>query len=118
MISPLLLVVVQAEHADRLARLPVSVDELLEDDGVALLDVDVPLVEPPSPVRGAGYRCADLAGEVIALVDGHAVAAATEGDGDGHAADAAADDAHAEVSPRGAWVGIGAHLVVEDLIGV
>ena len=51
--SPSLLVVVQAVFADGLAGLPVSVDQLLEDNGIALCDVDSPFVQPSCAVRRA-----------------------------------------------------------------
>jgi hypothetical protein len=51
--SPSLLVVVQAVFADGLAGLPVSVDQLLEDNGIALCDVDSPFMQPSCAVRRA-----------------------------------------------------------------
>lgn len=52
-IAPSLLVVVKAILADWLTRLPVAVDQPLEDDRVTLSDIDVPLVQPSCAVRRA-----------------------------------------------------------------
>jgi hypothetical protein len=42
--SPSLFVIFKAVFADGLARLPVSVDQLLEDNRIAFRDVDFPFV--------------------------------------------------------------------------
>lgn len=104
-VSPPLLVVVEIVHAHGLAGLPVAVDQLLEHNGVPLRDVDIPFVQPPRAVRRARDRCADLAREIVSLVDGDQVAGAAEGDGHGHAAYPAAHDTDIELSPLGGqWV--------------
>lgn len=53
-ISPFLLIVIQVIDADRLTRLPAPVDEFLQNDGVALLDVHTPLVKPTCSIGSAG----------------------------------------------------------------
>jgi hypothetical protein len=49
--APSLFVVFQAVFADGLAGLPVSVDQFLENNGIALCDVDSPFMQPPCAVR-------------------------------------------------------------------
>lgn len=63
-IAPFLLVVTQVIDADGLPCPPVSIDQLLEDDGIALGHVHLPLVQPSRAVGRTRYRRADLAGEV------------------------------------------------------
>lgn len=97
--SPLLLVISQIVDADGLASLPIPPDQLPQDDGIALCDIDPPVVQPVGSVCGAGDGGAHLAGKVCTFVDGDSVACATEGEGGAETADATADDGDVEGLP-------------------
>ena len=79
-----------------LARVPVTADELLQQDGVTHFNIDVPSLQPLGAVGGAGYRSTDLTSEVSPLVDGDCVARLSQSSRSRETTDTATDDSNVE----------------------
>lgn len=88
--APFLLIVSQIIHTDRLARLPIAVDQLAQVDAIALGNVHVPFPQPLHAVCRARNRCSHFSGVVCSFVDGDLVACSPQCDGYCYAADSSA----------------------------
>lgn len=72
-IPPPLFIIVQIVYADRLTSLPVTVDKLLQHNGITLDHIHAPFMQPPGSVGSTGDRRAYFTGVVRLLVDGDGV---------------------------------------------
>lgn len=108
-VAPSLLVVAEVVDAVWVSGVPVAADEALEQHGVSHLDVDSPLLQPARAVGGARDGGTDLAGKVIALVDGDLVAGPAESSGNAHASDTTANDGDVQFPPPGRCCNVRTH---------
>lgn len=85
-VTPSLFIVVQVIDTDWLSRFPISINELFKDNRIAFGNVDIPLMQPASPVGGTRDGGAYFASKVGSLVHCDMVAGPSKGESNGYTA--------------------------------